>query len=681
MPIQWRGGPIISLYKGKGDAADCNSSRGVCIESGLAKKHSGYVRAQFACTFNRAVRESQCGGVAKRGTDFASHRVRTLIEYSRTKRKPMALLFLDVVGAFDSLLREIVLTLLESMEIVLDFLKNLSPDADTYDRLRNLVNGKSILSKIGTTKHLETMISTLHHCTWFSTPNAASVIATKRGSRPGNALGDVLFNVLVTHVLEFVEQQLADDDLLSQQLMPVDNHVTRAFKESNGLDVTDTRLTMHDVSYCDDCVVPVFAETCPLLIKKLSKVLEVVHYSFRVHGLELNFKAGKTETLLSLVGSGSKEAKRALYDAGACILFRPRCSNRQISVHVCNSYKHMGSIVHMSASNSQEIVNRSSQCSNACGRLRTKVFKCAKLSCTVKLSLVHSLLLSRLFYNSQLWCWLNAKDERRLHHAYVNCFRAALGMFNREDSVDRTSDEEILKLAGVPHSSVIVRLSRLRYYRRLIISDQHQLLRYLCAVSVRAGTWLAQIQNDMAWMAASLPSKLSELPSPFIDLQPWNELVTNSGWSHLLDAVAEASAAAHIVQSLCAPPDCDASFFCYECGRSFESIQLLHNHAHRSHGYVSTARLYAPDLQCKSCLTVFSNRDRVVQHLNSHRTNDCLHLLQNVYLPLSHDAVRKLDKQALACSKTCISGRPAYRCAGPLLHADMFDGTRPFTVN
>ena len=273
---------------------------------------------------------------------------------------------------------------------------------------------------------------------------------------------------------------------------------------------------------------------------------------------------------------------------------------------------------------------------------------------------------------------MNAKDERRLHHAYVNCFRTALGKFNREDSFERTSDDEILKLANVPHSSVVVRLSWLRYYKRLIMSDQHQLLRYLCAISIGSRTWLAQIQDDMAWIAASLPRKLSDLPSPFADLQSWNDLVMHAGWSRLLHAAAEVSAAA-LVELVSSPLDCDATFFCYECGRSFESMQLLNNHSHRSHGYVSIAKLYAPDLQCKSCLTVFSSRDKVVQHLNTHSRNSCLHMLQSIYEPLSYEHVRRLDKQALACSKSCASFHPAYRCAGPLLHAAMYGGARPLT--
>ena len=37
VPIAWKGGRIIDVYKGKGDAAVCNKSRGLLIMDHMAK--------------------------------------------------------------------------------------------------------------------------------------------------------------------------------------------------------------------------------------------------------------------------------------------------------------------------------------------------------------------------------------------------------------------------------------------------------------------------------------------------------------------------------------------------------------------------------------------------------------------------------------------------------------------
>ena len=104
----------------------------------------------------------------------------------------------------------------------------------------------------------------------------------------------------------------------------------------------------------------------------------------------------------------------------------------------------MGVMVQNSAGVGKEIAARCGQTLSTCANLRSKVFKSKVLDTDVKLTLVRSLLHTRLFYNSELWTFFTLKEERKLQHAYITTFRAALGLFNRDDSSVRTTDTEIL---------------------------------------------------------------------------------------------------------------------------------------------------------------------------------------------------------------------------------------------
>eukprot|EP00973_Karenia_brevis_P094808 12424279-Karenia_brevis.AAC.1 len=51
----------------------------------------------------------QCGAVCHRGTDFAHHLVQTVMLYAKMASLSVFALFLDLVKAFDRIIRELVL--------------------------------------------------------------------------------------------------------------------------------------------------------------------------------------------------------------------------------------------------------------------------------------------------------------------------------------------------------------------------------------------------------------------------------------------------------------------------------------------------------------------------------------------------------------------------------------------
>ncbi len=79
-------------------------------------------------------------------------------------------------------------------------------------------------------------------------------------------------------------------------------------------------LSLVDVDYCDDAVVPVVADACAL-VGKCVDIVYVACAVFTSYGLVLNFGENKTNVMARFVGKGSTFAKRELFFRWQCSVF------------------------------------------------------------------------------------------------------------------------------------------------------------------------------------------------------------------------------------------------------------------------------------------------------------------------------------------------------------------------
>ena len=81
-PIQWKGGPMVEFLKGKSKLASFKTQdfRGVLVSSSIGKRWHKHLRSKLVPWVEEYALESQCGGIAHRGVDFAAQHVRALLE-------------------------------------------------------------------------------------------------------------------------------------------------------------------------------------------------------------------------------------------------------------------------------------------------------------------------------------------------------------------------------------------------------------------------------------------------------------------------------------------------------------------------------------------------------------------------------------------------------------------------
>ena len=140
-------------------------------------------------------------------------------------------LFVDVVGAFDGLVRQIVMGCadLPGDDLAVAKLLNalgFGPQA-MYDFARVLANG-SILEKAAVPLEIRRSVCDAHSHTWFSMQGRRTVSEVLSGSRPGDPLGDIVFKVLETSIHSDISQELSESPAVLR-LQPLPPHVVPPF--------------------------------------------------------------------------------------------------------------------------------------------------------------------------------------------------------------------------------------------------------------------------------------------------------------------------------------------------------------------------------------------------------------------------------------------------------------------
>ena len=188
-PLAYRGGNVVDIWKGKASPFDCSNSRGVTIGDSVSKKYHMWLRKCLFPYAHKFSDRTQCGGYKQRGTDVCSFVVRSFMQSVVPMRWSCAVLFVDIVAAFDSLIRPQLFKCYGDNANGMDVLRTLNMPADIVQLALDCCID-SILSQANVPPHLEALISNSHQCSWFSTDCVFDIVRSTKGSKAGDALGE-----------------------------------------------------------------------------------------------------------------------------------------------------------------------------------------------------------------------------------------------------------------------------------------------------------------------------------------------------------------------------------------------------------------------------------------------------------------------------------------------------------
>ena len=271
---------------------------------------------------------------------MAAHLPRAAADWAASKGLSAAVLFVDVVGAHYHAIRELVMTMPAgaSATAILD---GLGLSQEEREEMAGLIAGEPAMREAGVQEHVAALAAEALSNTWFAIDGASGVACTRRGSRPGDPLADVVYAFLAARCLRSVRAELRAAGLLHQVAWnaPLEGAAASLAPAIGGGPPPTDFVDVEDGLYADDDAFIIIAPASQIA-NKTAEAAAIVTRGFRRFGLSLNFGEGKTEAVCRFAGVGAKAAERALDAAG----YEMDIPGVDAKLKVVSAYKHMGSV-------------------------------------------------------------------------------------------------------------------------------------------------------------------------------------------------------------------------------------------------------------------------------------------------------------------------------------------------
>eukprot|EP00438_Fugacium_kawagutii_P011255 Skav219466 [mRNA] locus=scaffold596:35905:41300:- [translate_table: standard] len=615
-PIMWKGGLLHALPK-QANSFEASSTRGVMLLTTIGKTFHGLVRGELIKWADSHRLPTQLGGFKHLQTSFASLLLNSYCNLGLRARMSIGVIFLDLKSAFHFLLRSH--TFGGSGVFPEPLVAALEADGFTVEQIQALCDEHASLFVDSASPAVTRLAQETHKHTWFALRDDPDLHGTCRGSRPGSPLADVAFNTLMVTILSRVQQFLAEQ--------PEIQRAEEALGHPCPL-----------ITWVDDVCLPVTTCDAGALDDLVSRVMSFLRSLFKEFGMLLNMKHGKTEVVMFYRGQGAATLRQHRFlDQGGQLPF-----DGDGCVRVVEGYQHLGARFSQLAALRTDIKRRIAQANAVFKQLQRPIFLNRRIAVETRLSLLESLVLSIVFYNSGAWPLLSASVYSTLQHAVLGWQRqiAGIGFW----SVHNLSDSDFLGLHQLPNLAVRLALHRLRLAFQLFQYGP-ELLHCTLAdeFAVVKDSWGSALSHSLSWWRQLLSSDtLLTLDFP-TDGASWNHLVT---WfqthfprgpsllkrtlkRHLMqESIATRVRLAtlkisHALQASGLAPAVDdvplpesvVSFPCKLCDKAFATPQGLQTHCLRVHKAVSYERRLSFGVVCQACHQCYWTSQRLQQHL------------------------------------------------------------------
>ena len=323
VPMAWRGGRLVVLFKGKGSPSDPDNYRGILVSDHLGKILTALLQRHLNPLYAQLVGKSQFGAVAGRGTALASLSLRTFADLCSARGWSLFVLFIDLSKAFDYAIREVVMGWMPSMKC-----QNLQAKRNHLHKLGVLPEHSAelaawiddtggLLLAAGADGSVVELVASLHSGSWFQLPNDDKYIVSIAGGRQGCKLGALIFNAIYSVALARVRAELCKYDimlhvkkrrveaLLVRRWCPAFVLQGLAFAMIASTKLSRSRMLTTRPSTLLRHRRKVLMASIPVLMRHVCQV-------FMYFGFKINWKPGKTECFLTLRGKHSEAQKQKL---------------------------------------------------------------------------------------------------------------------------------------------------------------------------------------------------------------------------------------------------------------------------------------------------------------------------------------------------------------------------------
>ena len=649
-PLTWKGGILVPLFKGKGSPAEPSAYRSIFLSDVCAKIHHAHVRRELADTWCRDQELIQMGGRKGCATDVAHHLLHAHLSWSRSRNVSCGILFVDLQAAFYSILRSSLFPGEFHDDTICFAMKQLGITPSDWHEIKECVTLDN--ATVGLDEHSEAVLKDMFSGTHFTMQGISGKTATTRGTRPGDPVADVLFNMAFKLVV--LDARANIQDATGMQCF--------------GSPKTVEDLTRHDpiprrafaeITFVDDIAYAIHSDSPGDVVSSLQSIASCLHDAATKRGLGINYQAGKTEAILKLAGSGSKAVKHKVWHESGGALPVVTENGAQM-LRIVHSYKHLGSFVQDHAVVHKDAQHRVSQARKAFGQL-SRPFYCKRNvhDCT-KSSVFSSLVMSRMTYNVHTWSWITEHDVDRWENGLKAQVATMAKNKIRPCPPFMFSTVELCALIGLNSPSDVLHANRLRYAKRAIQTAPAVLWAFLHANS-HCNSWMPQLIKSYDWLCQHLrPGVLPHCPTASDILQVialdcrWNGHIRSALksclqfhqaraqgklWTSRICSQVEGLASIGISNSECIVQ----KWKCNLCCETFGSKKALSVHARHKHQYRKMLKYFVLGDECLVCGKKFFSRVRLLAHVA--QSEHCKESYLACFAPASEEEVQLLEQE------------------------------------
>jgi hypothetical protein len=663
-PIQWKGGHLFEVYKGKGTTCDIGSYRDVTICAAASKSLSKPMREQGISTLGRLSASTQFGGGLNGGsTEFAHLYLVATMDVAKMRGLSYGGLFVDLQTAFASIARLLAFPFPSSMD---GFAAKLFHHGFARDEVHEIIEGLMAYehwTANGGSKHFLAMLSKLHNNSWFAVEGISGCVSTQSGSLAGNSLGDFVFLLAFSRVLSAVELELSRAGLLFEMSCEA------SYSLRTGTGGENVRLG--PAGYVDDVVQPVIAPAS-IIIEQMCLCAAIYNEVFARYGLTINFKKGKTEALFRFHGKGAKSARHKLfYEHNGQLTFAFK--GKSIPLIATSTYKHVGTITCSTDTMQPEITSKLSGMNATFKALKPTFLTRSAISVDKRLLLAQSVLMSKGLFQAGTWPSLYTAELARVHKSIMKIYSSIFGAGNQE----RISHATISKNESFVAPAIIISFLRISLFIRVCMKAPPQFLNMLSCAMGGSRSWLHSVANDLKYMVAHSSSFAAYSASILPD---WVAVIRKNPRKFkqcLINATRERSVNDNSAwASTKKLREIDSTFLCHVCTYSCHTRQQLSLHCFRAHGICRHMREYVDTDYCPVCLQFFQSRIKVINHLEE-KSRRCLAVITACFRPLPKEISCAHDADDAATARALVRGgrrrhfseTPSSRMSGPLIRA------------
>ena len=547
-----------------------------------------------------------------------------------------ALIFVDLKAAFYSVVREFLLSRPPTELDVVDLCGMLGHSEEQTAELLSLLSrgGDDMVQDVP--HHLRAYLEDLLTCTWFQVRGAEYPVHTRKGTRPGDPLADLLFSMCTASPLQQLAREMqtasACLDLSCGGVLP-----------GVGVGACYAPAT---ASWHDDVVAFVAVPQADQLLDMCAFVARRIHDLFALRGLLLNYEHGKSEAVCTPVGPGLKPVLHKLRHPQGCSLYFLPDNGGMQSLACVDAYRHLGSMLHDTGSLLVDIRRRLQQARMALQPLRKPLLGRKDLSQQAKHNFFRSYVISRLLHNVGAWSGMLIQEQHAWQSGILGLYKAMRPRPVVQPD-EHLSSVELCQFALCPAPLVLVRIERLRLAGQLARQVDVALLSVLDAAVGNSACWLTALMEDIVWARSRVPdTAFHGLPFDADVGQVFSWLNSCHGkWPARLQLLWDHAANHPLQEDFMQRQDLDkVAKCCPLCQCTLKGRQGLAAHLARKHNlHLYTHRLIR-GTRCGACGLELHTRTRLICHVQK-RSPNCKRYLIRHCRPLSKAECQVLDNE------------------------------------